>query len=273
MGKFDGILICTDLDGTLLNKDKSISQANIDAIEYFKSEGGRFTIVTGRMPNYISYIVEAVHPNAPIGCVNGAGLYDWDAGDYVCKSKMPDSVIELVRLADESFSNLGIQVNTYYATYFCRENATMKHFRDVTGLPNTVREYTCIDEPIAKILFGVEDPGEIKKLSALLKGHKNADEFEFIRSEKYLYEIVPKGIGKGTAITNLCNYLGIDIKKTIAIGDYDNDVTMFETAHLAIAVSNASKKALESADLVTVSNFEDAIAKVIYDIDSGKITI
>ncbi|MBQ3226919.1 MAG: HAD hydrolase family protein, partial [Clostridia bacterium] len=54
MGKFDGVLICTDLDGTLLKKDKTISEENLKAIEYFKREGGFFTIVTGRMPFYVT---------------------------------------------------------------------------------------------------------------------------------------------------------------------------------------------------------------------------
>ena len=54
MAKFDGILICTDLDGTLLKKDKTVSRENLDAIEYFKANGGYFTYVTGRMP-FFSY--------------------------------------------------------------------------------------------------------------------------------------------------------------------------------------------------------------------------
>ena len=52
MGIFDGILICTDLDGTLLANDKSISDENLRAIEYFKENGGYFTFVTGRTPFY-----------------------------------------------------------------------------------------------------------------------------------------------------------------------------------------------------------------------------
>ena len=55
MGKFDGILICTDLDGTILKNDKTISNRNIEAMEYFKKEGGYFTFVTGRMPFFVSY--------------------------------------------------------------------------------------------------------------------------------------------------------------------------------------------------------------------------
>ena len=56
MKKFDGILICTDLDGTILDDNKNISAENLDAIEYFKSEGGLFNFVTGRMPFYVKYI-------------------------------------------------------------------------------------------------------------------------------------------------------------------------------------------------------------------------
>ena len=78
MKKFDGILLCTDLDGTLLRNDKSISQENLDAIEYFKSEGGYFTFITGRMPCFSEEIYQVVRPNAPIGCINGGGVYDYE---------------------------------------------------------------------------------------------------------------------------------------------------------------------------------------------------
>ena len=71
VGKFDGILICTDLDGTLYKNDKSISPKNCEAIEYFKQEGGLFTFVTGRMPFFVSNIYETVEPNVPFGCING----------------------------------------------------------------------------------------------------------------------------------------------------------------------------------------------------------
>lgn len=101
--------------------------------------------------------------------------------------------------------------------------------------------------------------------------HPLAVGFDFIRSEKTLFEILPKGIGKGTTIKNLTRYLNIDINKTIAIGDYNNDISMFDTAKIGIAVSNACKEALAAADYITVSNEENAVAKVICDLQEGKI--
>ena len=272
MGKFDGILICTDLDGTLFKKDKTISPENLKAIEYFKSEGGYFTFVTGRMPFFVSYALENIKPNAPFGCVNGGGLFDADKGEYAWVQEMPRAVLELVRHADENFDDLGIQVNTLYRTYFCRENKVMEVFRQLTKLENLVCHYDDVKEPIGKIVFGIES-SEIKKLEETLKSHPKANEFDFIRSEKYLYEILPKGIGKGTAIKKLCEHLGIDIKKSVAVGDYNNDISMFEAAGVGIAVSNACKEALDAADIVTVSNEEHAIAKIIHDIEEGKIKL
>lgn len=273
MGKFDSMLICTDLDGTLLRKNKTISQENIDAIEYFKSEGGYFTFVTGRMPFFSTYVLDTIKPNAPFGCVNGAGLYDGLKGEYVWKAVMPGNVIELIKHIDDNFTDVGIQVNTFYKTYFCRENEIMKKFREITKLENIVCHYNDVKEPIAKILFGSESEDTIQRIEKMLNTHPLANEFDFIRSEQTLFEILPKGIGKGTSIIKLCQHLNIDADKTVAIGDYNNDISMFKTAGIGIAVSNACKDALKAADFITVSNEENAIARVIYDLELKKYNL
>lgn len=273
MGKFDGILICTDLDGTLFKNDKTISAENIEAIEYFKREGGYFTFITGRMPYFVDDIAQLVKPNAPIGCVNGGGLYDYKSKKYLWTSVMPDSVLEMIKCIDEKFSDVGIQVCTFEKSYFSKDNVSMQRFREVTHAENHICHYTEIKEPIAKIIFGSESDEEIRKIEKELKSQPSANEFDFIRSEKTLFEILPKGIGKGTSIINLCHHLNIDIKKTIAIGDYNNDVSMFKAAGTGIAVSNACDEALAEADYITVSNEEHAIAKVIFDLESGKYNI
>ena len=269
MGKFDGILICTDLDGTLLRDDKSISRENLDAVEHFKREGGYFTFVTGRMPFFVSDIYNAVRPNAPIGCINGGGLYDFTRGDYIWRAELSTEAMELVRAVDTAVPGVGIQVNCFYKTYFSKENETMVRFRAVTGLPNLVCHYDEVPEPVAKIIFGSEDEAELLRVAELLRAHPLADRFDFIRSEHTLFEILPKGVGKGTSVTRLAEHLGLDRRRTVAVGDYDNDVSMLTAAGLGVAVANASPAAIAAADAVTVSNGEHAIAKVISDIESG----
>ena len=273
MGKFDGFLICTDLDGTLLANDKTISPENLQAIEYFKREGGFFTFVTGRMPFFVSQVYSKIQPNAPIGCVNGGGLYDYPNQAYLWQSKMPESVMELVRSVEQLVPQVGIQVNTFYHTYFCRENPVMQTFRRFTGLPNLTCHYTEVAEPIAKILFGCELDEDVEQVSRVLRAHPLAGNFDFIRSEPTLFEILPKGISKGTAIQNLVDHLRLDISKTIAIGDFDNDIPMFRAPKVGIAVSNACETALAAADYIPVSNEESAIAQVIADLEAGKLPL
>lgn len=271
MKKFEGILICTDLDGTLLRGDKSVSRENLDAIEYFKSEGGYFTIVTGRMPCTVGDIYETVKPNAPIGCINGGGVYDFATGKYVWKTELCRDAFELVRMAEEQIPEIGYQVNTFDDIYFCRENEAMAHFRKVTGYPNKVMTMEEIRESVSKIVFGDLNEKNILELAELLKKHPRYDQFDYIRSEKRLYEILPKGVSKGGILPHLCDYLGTDMRYTVGVGDYDNDASMLEAARVGVAVANATERVKESADLITVSNEEHAIAKIIRDIEEKNI--
>ena len=269
MKKFEGVLICTDLDGTLLNDSRVISAENKEAIEYFKSEGGSFTFVTGRMPFYALDLYEKVRPNVPVGCVNGGGVYDFVSGKYIYTVELPKSVCELVRCVDNALPDVGIQVNTFQKVYFCKENKTMEGFRRITGVSNLKCGYDEIEEPMAKIIFGCETESEIQAVISILSSHPRTGEFDYIRSEKTLFEILPKGVGKGNAVKNLAEYLGIDVARTVAIGDYNNDISMFKAAGISIAVNNATPDAKAAARFMTVSNNEHAVARVIYDIEKG----
>ena len=273
MGRFDGILICTDLDGTLLRSDKTVSPENLAAIEHFTSEGGYFTFITGRMPFFVGDLPGRVKINAPFGCINGGGLYDPWTQKYIWNLPIRDDVIELVHYVDDNIENMGIQINCFDKLYFARENETMMWFRKITGVPNLVAGMDDVHEPIAKIVFGDMDEERLMKVKALLDSHPRYADFDYIRSEKTLYEILPKGSSKGAVLPRLAEHLGIDMKRTITFGDYNNDVSMLMAAGLGVAVANATPEAKAAADLVTVSNEEHAIAKVIGDIESGKIKI
>lgn len=271
--KFDGILICTDLDGTLLRKDKSVSRENLQAIEYFKREGGLFTFITGRMPYFVSDVYRTVEPNTPFGCINGGGLYDHRTGKYLWTQPMPHAVLELVDHVYREMPDMGIQVNTLDAIYFCRENPTMERFREVTGVPNLVCHHLDIDLPIGKIVFGDHREERILRLAELLHAHPKANEFDFIRSERTLYEILPKGISKGTALAKLCQLLAIDPNKTIAVGDYNNDIGMLRQAKVGVAVANATPETKSAANYLTVSHEEHAIAAIISDLEHGRLPL
>ena len=271
MKKFEGVLICTDLDGTLLKNDKSISRENSEAIEYFKAEGGKFTFVTGRMPYFSEAARDMVKPNAPIGCINGGGIYDFEEGKYVCAEILPREALDLVEYALANIKGMGVSVYTFERIYFSAENSAMEEFRKATGVANAVMPYRDITLPIAKIVFGDENLKSKEKLATILNEHPMAKDFDFVSSERTLYEILPKGVNKGAVLPKLSAYLGIDSSRTIAIGDYNNDIPMLKAAALGIAVATACPEAKAAADYVTVSNEEHAIARIISGLENGEI--
>ena len=266
MKKFDGILLCTDLDGTLLRNDKSISQENLDAIEYFKSEGGYFTFITGRMPYFSKETYRIVKPNAPIGCINGGGVYDFKTKQYLHAVTLPFSVLELVDYVLPHLQGLGVQLNTLEHLYFCTDNEVNVKFRRDTKLPHLTCDYHENTEPIGKILFTHAEDAALRKLAALLHAHPKADEFDFVRSEQTFYEILPKGVNKGAALAPIAQSVGADPARIVAVGDYNNDIEMVKKAAIGYAVANASDDLKAVADRITVSNEEHAIAKIIDDL-------
>lgn len=273
MKKFDGILFCTDIDGTLYNDDKTISDDNLQAIEYFKSEGGMVTFITGRHYIVSGDVYAEIKPNAPIVCLNGGGLYDYEKGEFLWRATLPGSAIELVEQVYEQLPRVGFQLNVENNILFCRNNASTEYLRKTMPFPPTDCHYSEAKETVLKVVFAVETEHDMDLLKTLLHSNPKADEFDFIRSEFAYYEILPKGTSKGNGLKKLAEHLGIDMKKTVAVGDYDNDISMISVAGTGYAVANAKDKVKAAADYVTVSNNEHAIAKIIDDIDSGKVLI
>lgn len=271
MKKFEGILFTTDLDGTLLRNDKSISGENLEAIEYFKDNGGYFSIVTGRAPMIVGDIYNAVRPNAPFGCLNGGGVYDGNRAEYMWTCELSRKALKLVEYVDKNLPDMAIQICGFKNCYFSKMNAAMVRHRDSADFPDLRRHYHDVEEPIAKVLFAHEEEERLFTLRDMLNAQPLASEFDFIRSDPEYYEILPKGISKGNLLIKIAGLTGIDKTRTIAIGDNDNDVSMLRSAAVGVAVANASSAAKDAADIVTVSNEENAIAKIIEDLDSGKI--
>lgn len=269
MKKFEGVLFCTDLDGTLYASDKSVSKENLDAIEYFKSEGGLFTFITGRVPKTSVHICDTIKPNAPFGCFNGGAIYDPQNERYLWSMSLQKDMLELVRAVDEQFPNISIQLNTEQEVCFNKDCRSMRWFCQVTGLPGTIRHYEDVRDPVLKVVFSLVNVDEMDALKDLLHSHPKAEQFDFTRSELNLYEILPKGVSKGLALSKMTELLQIDPCKTIAVGDYDNDIAMVKAAGLGFAVANAVDGVKAVADHITVSNDGHAIAAIIDGIDRG----
>ncbi len=269
--KFEGILLCTDLDGTLFRYDKTISKENDEAIRYFKEEGGAFTFITGREPSIVGDVYELVKPNAPIGCFNGGGIFDYQKQQLLWSVILKDEAQQIVDRIQNAFPNVGINLACADHVYFQQDNDCTEWFRKITGAPHLTATFSEKIGRIFKVVFSTSKSDELQCVKEMLHAHPLAEQFDFIQSERTFYELLPKGVSKGSALLKLAELLNIDRRKTIAVGDYDNDISMIRNAGVGYAVANAQPSVKAAADRITVSNEEHAIAKIIEDLDLGRI--
>ena len=270
MGKFDGMLFCTDLDGTLLNSKKEISRENREAIEYFKREGGYFTFITGRMPYTSLEMWEAVRPNAPFGCINGGGIYDMEKGKYLWINALPIESYDIIDYVYNNMPDIGIQLNCPECIYFTRDNDSMIHFREITNTEYIYKHHRELGgEPLSKVIFASFDAHRMAEIRKEIESLPTAKNFDFITASADFYEMLPKGNSKGSVMLKLAEILGVDAKKTIAVGDYENDISMVSAAGIGYAVANAIPELKAAADRVTVSNNDHAIAKIVEELDKS----
>lgn len=267
MGKFSGILFCTDLDGTILNSSGKVSEQNKKAIEYFQSEGGTFTFITGRMPYVSGAIYDMIRPNAPFGCINGGGIFDKNKNDYLWCETLPVDILDSVRYVYENHPAISIQINCKSQIYFLHDNESTKHFREITGHPFVTTEIDELDEPICKVVFNTLDVDYLHRIRKEVEALPNAGLFDFTMGADTYFELLPKSCNKGTLLIKMAKLLGYDMAKTVAVGDYENDLVMIKVAGIGYAVANACTELKAAADRITVSNDEHAIARIIEDLD------
>lgn len=273
MGKFDGILLCTDLDGTLFSSDGSLSEENKGAIEYFKAEGGAFTFITGRPPLTASRAISIAKPNVPIGCFNGGGIYDHTRGEYVFLYELDEAARALADEVYERIPEVAIHFYTPSVTYFARVNDASDRYSRVTGLEFPRAHYRDIGEPIIKMVFASLSGEVIERTKEFLLSHPLSERFDFIRSEFAFFEMIPKGVDKGQLLYKLAEYLGIERKRTIAAGDYNNDISMVKAAGVGIAVENAVDELKAVADVITVHCDKHAIREIVRMLDDGRLIL
>ena len=266
MGKFDGILICTDLDHTLLTDDKSISDENKRAVEYFMSEGGLFTFATGRSKPGIEFLFNRITPNAPIILFNGAEIYDIKKDEVLWETFLDDGAKNVLEMVERKYPFAGIEVCAENNIYVSRDNKLVHRQLSFEKLEGKYRDFRDIDEHLRKTLF-VGDKDKMPELREGLKNSEFSKRYNFVKSDPCYYELLPPDASKGYAMNRLAQMLGVD--KTVGIGDDENDVAMIKEAKIGVAVANAVPMVLDAADFISTDNNSHAISTVIYGIDKG----
>lgn len=268
MGKFDAILLCSDMDDTLLTTDKRISAENKAAIEYFMSEGGSFAFATGRVPMGARLALDYIVPNTPIICFNGAGIYDFRGEKLLWSRSLDKKAVAVVEMVEKSMPQAAIEVCTKDKVYCCRSNEIIRKQFEIEKFDDNYADFRNISEDWIKAIFMVKSD-ELPALKALIAESEFADCYNYIQSSPNYYEMLPKGASKGDAMLELAKILGIAPERTIGVGDNENDITMVSMAQIGVAVANAVPAVRDAADYITVDNNHDALKAVIESVEKG----
>ncbi|MDE5592745.1 MAG: excinuclease ABC subunit UvrC [Clostridiales bacterium] len=275
-------LIAADMDGTLLNDELNVSQANIDAIKKFREAGGIFTIATGRASCGVGKCVKQIGlDDAPIKmiCSIGGEIADSDTLKPFKIFAMPKAVTaRLVEFLTENtrlamvYADNGLKINerTELSDAYCKKVGI--EFEEIRGLSEYVKQPNVNVSKVMAIL----DERKLSAVSAMigekfpellcmqstapfLQTLKN-DGDDFLPS---MVECIPLGVDKGTGLKYVADYYGIPMSQVMAFGDSYNDIAMIEAAGLGIAMGNAREKVKQAADYVTDVNNADGVAKAI----------
>lgn len=259
MGKFDGILLCTDFDGTFAHKAE-VSPENCKAVQYFEENGGRFTVVSGRHPLFLKEHEIGFQVNAPLVGYNGALILDENTGFILHSGGRRDvRALEIAQYFWEKDERLH-RVVAHDAT---RNNFRCK--RDASdGFTNVESLKSHLNLPLYNILCVTKCEEDAISLRDDIISYVG-DEFVICRSWGIGIEVICPNDQKGVAALRLKEQLGA--KLLVAAGDFENDISMLKAADIGYAVANATDNVKEAADRVTVDYREHAIAAIIRELE------
>ncbi len=278
MGKFDGLLLVSDFDNTLVYTEEAlrlcvdmppVSDVNRAAVEHFMAEGGIFSIATGRAKPAFETVVDGIPMNGPTVLFNGAAIYDFRQRKYLVTAFLPDTVREhitqVVTALPEVAAELYHDDNTIHALN--ANDVTRRHMH-VTHSPSIeVDSIEQVPSPISKTLFSTEEE-HLDALLAYLKAQPWYDDYEVVPSAVTLVELTAKGANKGGMVQRMAALLGIQQENVICVGDHANDISMLTWAGEGYAPANAIPLVLDTPGVRRLPDCrDDAIAALIDSLD------
>lgn len=269
-------LLVADVDGTLVTKQKVLTDRVRAAVQKLHNAGIAFTITSGRPPLGMKTIVDALKLTAPIAAFNGGIFLHPDFSiieQNVLPSAIAQRVIELIR-------SHGLDVWIYrgndwfvperHGPHVDREEWTVKFS------PTVVPSFDDLLDNVAKIVGVSDDLEVVARCEADAQrefgeqvccqagaSSGGGEQVSAARSQPYYLDVTHPRANKGTVVERLSKLLAIPSQEIATIGDMPNDVPMFKRSGLSIAMGNASEAVQHAAHYVTTSNEDEGFANAV----------
>ncbi|MFI3327944.1 MAG: Cof-type HAD-IIB family hydrolase [Rikenellaceae bacterium] len=262
-------VIVLDLDGTLMNSEKNLSEENRSTLIELQKQGTRVMLASGR-PTYgimpVAQKLELEKYNGYILAYNGCEVIECATMKTLHKNAVNKDFHK--KIYDLTKAE-GCTLLTYLDEVIVTENNEDKYVQyeanlnrmEVRKVENLLQTLVERDAEPCKLL-AVGEPENIIKLQEKINAECGTQICAF-RSEPFFLEIVPLNIDKGATLNKLFPMLGVTKEQTIGFGDGFNDITMIEAVGCGVAMSNAQQELKDIAQATTLSNDEDGVAHYI----------
>jgi HAD superfamily hydrolase (TIGR01484 family) len=254
-------LVATDLDGTIVRSDGTISARTVAALSRAEQAGAQLVFVTGRPPRILDDVAAAFGHQGVVLCSNGALIYDMHAGRIIGEHLIPPpELAEAARRLREAIPEIGLAVesangltgDSRYETGLWDDDVAIRRLPDAE----------LFSRPAAKLL-GRHPRLSADELLALAAPAVAGVVTIYHSNGTRLVEASAVGVSKASALADLAGAHGIPAAAVVAFGDMPNDLSMLAWAGTSYAMANAHPDVLAAAGQVTASNDEDGVAQVI----------
>lgn len=261
-----GILLVSDVDGTLVTNKGIIPERNIRAIERFVKKGGQFTFATGRSVMGTLKFAAQVPVNTPIITYNGGCIYDIEKQTTLWNTFLGPSAFDIIRAVQSLFPDVGIEVYSSQHVYAVNRNKYTKAHISFGNLTEYEKAADDIPENLNKILFS-GDSDRLVEVSAHLekRGHSGC---AYVFSAPIYFEVLPDSVSKGSTVKILADMLSIPYDRIFGIGDYYNDLEFLQTSALSAVPADAPEDIKKIADVVVGPCEDGAVADFIEYIEA-----
>jgi Cof subfamily protein (haloacid dehalogenase superfamily) len=255
-------LLVSDIDGTLVTPQKSLTERSCRAVERLREAGIAFAVTSGRPPRGMSMFVEPLRISAPLAAYNGGVYVNPDLSVISQENLDPRIVRSLVHLMQSSglsvwlFRDSDWLVRDKHNPHVDREELTVQYSAMV------VDDFDDLTEGVAKVV-GVSDDYDLVARCEDRVRRELGDRVSASRSQPYYLDVTHPKANKGQVIRWFSRFFNISREEIAAIGDGPNDVQMFALSGLSIAMGNASAEVRRMAQYVTAPHDQEGFAEAI----------
>ncbi|WP_420597227.1 Cof-type HAD-IIB family hydrolase [Deinococcus sp.] len=260
-------LIATDLDGTLLRSDMSVSERTRTALDRARAAGIHVVPVTARQPHGVRMIAEAAGFTEYALCGNGAHGVHLGTGETLFEAYVTEAAQRSIAgaLSKRVPGVLFVSVREGGQVFVAQEGyAEMAHFEDHKRHPAEMETFR-LDDVLAQpsLKFIVRHPSLTPRELLFELNALKLPGFAVTHSGAPFLEVLAEGVSKAWGLAKLCELLGIDHSEVLAFGDAPNDAEMLAWAGRGVAMGNAESEVIAAADEVTLTNDDDGVAAVL----------